>query len=222
MIAARPRAALVLAGLAAALALAGCETRAPELRELHWQLVDFHDQSLDDRYEALSLFARVSDADGADDLDELYLIFEAGELYWRLTADDWIQTDRNGAVWIGSTTLAMPGREPFPPGEYRVLVVDIGGERAELRFVLPARRSATPAPEVRATDTGFTVRGATDYELWVLAEGNLVATIDATEPVDLVRRLDGRDETRYQVYVYGHLPATEQGVLAGPYEWRRP
>ena len=204
------------------LALAACEPRAPELRELQWQLLDFHDRTLERRYEALSLFARVSDADGLDDLDELYLIFDAGELYWHLSADVWVQMERDGATWIGSTNLAMPGQEPFPAGEYRVLVVDIGGERAETRFLIPAARSATPAPEVTAAGPRFAVRGTADYVLWVLADGELVATLEAAGTVDLTHHLRDRAESSFEVYVFGKAPDADKGTLAGPYTWRRP
>ena len=111
--------------------LAACETSPPELYELQWLLLDFDDRELDQRYESLSLFVRAGDADGADDLDELYLIFDDGELFWRLTAATWTRTEHEGATWIGSSTISMPGREPFPPGEYRLLL---------LRPRRPARR----------------------------------------------------------------------------------
>ena len=103
-----------------------------------------------------------------------------------------------------------------------MLVVDIGGERAETRLVIPAARSATPAPEVTATGSRFEVRGGADYVLWVLADGELVATLEAAGTVDLTHHLRDRAESSFEVYVFGNAPDADKGTLAGPYTWRRP
>ena len=202
--------------------LAACETSPPELYELQWLLVDFDDRELDRRYESLSLFVRAGDADGLDDLDEIYLIFDTGELFWRLTASTWTRTDRAGEPWIGTTSLTMPGQQPFPAGEYRLLLLDLGGQRDAMRFVIPAQRSSTPAPEVTARGARFEVRGAADYALWVVADGVLLTTLAAAEAIDLERHLEPRAGTRYQIYVFGRDPDADKGTLVGPFRWQPP
>ena len=209
--------------LAVALALlAGCETSPPELYELQWLLLDFDDRELDQRYESLSLFVRAGDADGADDLDELYVIFDDGELFWRLEAATWTRTEHEGATWIGSSTISMPGREPFPPGEYRLLLLDRGGQRDAARFVIPAQRRPTAAPEVTVNGSRFQVRGTAPYQLWVAAADGLVTTLDATGAVDLEERFDFRAGARYQVFVFGQAEGADKGFLGGPYLWQAP
>ena len=199
--------------------LGGCETSAPELYELQWLLVDYDDRELERRYERLSVFVRAADADGLDDLDELYVIHDGGELFWRATADTWTRDVRDGATWIGAASLAMPGEQPFPAGEYRVLLIDAGGERDHSRFVIPEQRRSTPLPEVRQRGGTFAVSGAADYSLWIVSEGVLQESVAAGDEIAL-----GGDEyrsgIRYEVYVFGKLPGADKGALSGPYFWQ--
>ena len=186
---------------------------------MQWVLVDFDDRELDRRYERLSVFVRAADADGLEDLDELYVIHDGGELFWRATADTWTRDERDGATWIGAAALAMPGEQPFPAGEYRVLLIDAGGERDTTRFVVPARRRSTPLPEVRQSGGRFAVSGDADYSLWIVSEGVLRESVAADDEVAL-----GGDEfrsgMRYEVYVFGKLPDADKGALSGPYFWQ--
>ena len=208
--------------LAVALALlAACETSPPELYELQWLLLDFDDRELGQRYESLSLFVRAGDADGGDDLDELYLIFDDGELFWRLTAATWTRTEHEGATWIGSSTISMPGQQPFPPGEYRLLLLDRGGQRDATRFVIPAQRRPTAAPEVSVDGPRIEVHGAAPYQVWVAAADGLVTTLDVAGAVDL-EDFDFRAGARYEVYVFGQAEGADKGVLSGPYPWQAP
>ena len=202
--------------------LTGCETSAPELYELQWLLLDFDDREVGGRYESMSVFVRAGDADGADDLDELYVVYDGGELFWRLSAATWTRTEYEGATWIGSTTISMPGREPFPAGEYRLLLLDRGGQRDAARFVIPAQRRPTPAPEVSASGPLFEVRGSARFQLWVVTDDALVTTLAATGPVNLGEQFDSRAGTRYQVYVFGQEEGADKGFLSGPYLWQAP
>ena len=182
-------------------------------------LVDFDDRELDRRYERLSVFVRAADADGLEDLDELYVIHDGGELFWRATADTWTRDERDGATWIGAASLAMPGEQAFPAGEYRVLLIDAGGERDASRFVIPEQRRSTPLPEVRQSGATFAVSGAADYSLWIVSEGVLRDSIAVGGEVEL-----GGDEyragIRYEVYVFGKQPGADKGALSGPYFWQ--
>ena len=199
--------------------LGGCETSAPELYELQWLLVDYDDRELERRYERLSVFVRAADADGLEDLDELYVIHDGGELFWRATAETWTRDERDGATWIGAASLAMPGEQPFPAGEYRVLLVDAGGERDYSRFVIPEQRRSTPLPDVQQRGGTFVVSGAADYSLWILSEGVLQESVAAGDEIAL-----GGDEyrsgIRYEGYVFGKLPSADKGALSGPYFWQ--
>jgi hypothetical protein len=212
-------AALLIAAFALIAALSGCETSAPELYELQWVLVDFDDRDLDRRYERLSVFVRASDADGLEDLEELYVIHDGGELFWRTTADTWTRDERDGETWIGAASLAMPGEQPFPAGEYRVLLIDAGGERDTSRFLIPEQRSSTPLPEVRQDGGTFAVSGEADYSLWIVSEGVLRESVAAGAEVNLAGD-EYRSGIRYEVFVFGKLPGADKGALSGPYFWQ--
>jgi hypothetical protein len=212
-------AALLIAAFALIVALGACETSAPELYELQWVLVDFDDRDLDRRYERLSVFVRAADADGLEDLEELYVIHDGGELFWRTTADTWTRDERDDATWIGAASLAMPGEQPFPAGEYRVLLIDAGGERDTSRFLIPEQRNATPLPEVRQSGGTFAVSGEADYNLWIVSEGVLRESVAAGGEVDLAGD-EYRSGIRYEVYVFGKLPDADKGALSGPYFWQ--
>lgn len=207
---------------AAAVLLAACETSPPEVYEVSWSLLDFDDRELGRRYESLSLFVRAGDPDGAEDLDELYLIFDGGELFWRLTAATWSRREHADAAWIGSPRISMPGQEPFPAGEYRLLLLDLGGQRAAARFVIPERRRPTPPPEVQVNGSRFEVRGDDRYELWVLSGNRPLTMLAATGVVDLEQHLTPSAGTRYQVYVFGQGEGADKGFLSGPYRWQAP
>ena len=222
-----PACGALAAAAAAAALLAACETSPPELYEFRWLLQDFDDRERDRRYESLSLFVRAGDPDGADDLDELYLIFDGAELFWRLTPDTWTRSEHDGAAWIGSTSISMPGEEPFPAGEYRLLLLDLGGQRAGARFVIPAQRRPTPAPEVRADGSIFEVTGAAagydaGWELWVTTGRRLVTTLPAAGAVNLEEHDQFRSGDRYQVYLFGKGEGADKGFLSGPYPWQAP
>ena len=134
------------AGVAGLLCLlAACEVAAPEAHELFWKRVVFADLRQGRTYETLTLFARVSDADGLDDLDALYVMNDDAQLFWRLTPEVWVVDRSDSGTWIGSTALAMPSDEPLPAGVYRVIVQDIAGQTAEESF----RVTGSTGPEAR-------------------------------------------------------------------------
>jgi hypothetical protein len=81
--------------------------------------------------EGLSFFVLAADEDGSLDLEELHLLNDRAQLYWTLTAKDWITEERVGETWIGTHSLTMPDGEKFPRGPYRIVLADKGGDRAE-------------------------------------------------------------------------------------------
>ncbi|MDR2500644.1 MAG: hypothetical protein LBD37_06140 [Treponema sp.] len=87
-----------------------------------------------------SFFILPEDDDGIDDLDELYLYHDLEGLVWRLSADDWVRYEFDEKIWIGSHGIAMREGESLPQGQFRVVLIDKGGERSEvfLAFDAPA------------------------------------------------------------------------------------
>jgi hypothetical protein len=98
--------------------------------------------------ERFSVFILPSDADGIDDLEELWLYHDWEGLSWQLKSSDWISQTINGQVWIGSRAIAMTDGSPLPRGLYRAVLVDKGGDRTERSLSFDG-----PSPESRAFPT---------------------------------------------------------------------
>lgn len=209
--------------------LAACEVAAPEAHELFWKRVVFADLRQGRTYETLTLFARVSDADGLDDLDALYVMNDQAQLFWRLTPEDWVVDRSDSGTWIGSTALAMPEEEPLPAGVYRVIVQDIAGQTAEDSFRVtgstgPEARRQVEAIGVAIDANELAVTGPfTSYEVWLYGSaGSRVAAAAFAERIDLESALpEGIHAEELLLYVYAEAPDDASGYLSGPYAWNR-
>jgi hypothetical protein len=214
-------AALLAAGLAA-----GCAGKPPEILRVLWQQTLVDDRELGARYTSLSLFVRAADPDGLDDLAELYLIDDAGELFWRLESGSW-QKSGSGEPWIGSGGLRLPDGSPFPAGEYRLLLRDLGGESAEQTLRLPPVSLAElerllPKVEVREGQIRVQSRGQA-RQLWLYDSRGAYLTVrplegDSQPVADLLAahpQLSGG--FRFKVYVAS--ARQNIGALSGPYFW---
>ena len=145
-LAAAPRAGLRIGALALLALLAACSTHPPEILRVQAQQVLVNDPQRGPVYPALSLFAQVNDLDGLEDLQELYLIGDGGQLYWRLDPQTWTRVQQGPDNWVGSNRLGLPERRFLPAGEYRVLLMDLAGGQSE-QTVFLAAPAAEPSPE---------------------------------------------------------------------------
>ena len=221
--------------------LAACEAAAPEAHEVFWKRVVFEDLRVGRTYETLTVFARVSDADGLEDLEALFVMNDQAQLFWRLTPRDWV-VDRSGAgIWIGSTALAMPAGTGMPAGEgapagegvpdggYRVIVQDAGGRIAEVGFHVAgntggAARRLAEAIDVTIEADELAVSGPfAAYEVWLYGNaGTRVAAAAFAERIDLASALPADAGAKELLaYVYAAPPGDSTGYLSGPYAWRR-
>lgn len=114
-----------------------CSGEAPRLIESWHQLNIINDpESESESNQALSFFIHGEDDDGETDLEQIYLINDEFQLFWRIPSDQWISHTIQGVLWIGFNNLLAPGKGIFPDGEYRILLIDSGGERDEKSFYL--------------------------------------------------------------------------------------
>ncbi len=102
----------------------------------------------------ISFFVAVSDEDGPKDIDALYVIQDKAELFWKYDSSTWSEKQIGSERWIGSNSLQMPDNSEFPPGTYRLLVVDSGGERDEREVYLPAYTPPPAVPEILLSKDG--------------------------------------------------------------------
>jgi len=204
---------------AAAAATAGCSAAPPGIAAVAPRLVLVSTDPEGGRDERLSLFASVSDGDGVADIEYLYVVHDGEELCWSLTPENWRRSDEGAGVWIGANSLDAPG-PAIPRGAYRVIAVDMAGERAELSFSLSApETSAYDPPRARlsgtaiALDSGYPSNTAFFYD----SGGNVAHTASISNgetPLDTLwpegRWRSGSD----YVAVYGFEPKAEIGFFS--------
>jgi hypothetical protein len=148
----------------------GCTGEAPEIRQIFWQLNLAYNPVDEARYEALSVFVHVADADGIEDVDLLYILQDRDELLWELDADGWKKFENGEEVWVGSNNIRMNDGSTFPRAMYRLIVIDRAGERSSDEFFINADQvDVNVAVFPRASVRGDTIElegGFTDFTLW--------------------------------------------------------
>jgi hypothetical protein len=222
----RALAALLAALLAAAglAGLAGCTGKPPVISRVFAQPVFVRDIERSITWSRLGVFLVATDPDGQDDLSAFYVINDEAELYWKVESGAWVTVTAEGESWVGSNSLAMPGADPPPPGDYRVVLQDQGGETVEDTFTIPPlgtpEESAWPSA-VLEDDTITVAKRQEVMQAWFYSrEGKLTLTLPV--PAD-TGRLSG---VRASVpgfgpgstfWIYGYDRSKVRGMLVGPY-----
>ncbi|AEJ19626.1 hypothetical protein [Gracilinema caldarium] len=136
--------------------LLSCSRSAPQIQNYILKLI--YNEDADGIREQLSLFVLAQDEDGKEDLDSLYIINDEQQLYWTLKSTEWITVNKDGQLWVGSHRLTMVDGQPLPRGLYRLILTDLGGERAERTIGLDAPlQSRYPFPRLIINGDAFTV-----------------------------------------------------------------
>jgi hypothetical protein len=169
----------------------GCTGEAPEIRQIFWQLNLAFDPVVDLKYEALSMFVHVADADGVEDVDLLYILQDSDELLWELDADGWQKFENGEETWVGSNNIRMNDGSSFPRALYRLVVIDRSGERSVDEFFINADNidvDLTPFP--RGSVNGDTIvleGGFAEFTLWFYDEAGdqikIFTSSDKTLPI---------------------------------------
>ena len=207
------------------LLLLTCTGEPPEILRVFWQLNMVEDLEQNLSYQSLSLFVKPNDPDGFEDIEDLYLISDEQELFWRLDVDRWAQSGTDQEIWIGSNSLKMPDGASFPAGEYRILLRDVGGESAEQTIRLQpmsSREAKRYLPEVTVGNGQIRVRGeAESYQVWVYdAAGRYVASFPVSEtalPVQSITASQPALQEGFTFQVHGTVQGRNLGVNSGPY-----
>ena len=216
--------ALTMVALAAAL-LAACTGSPPEILEVLWEVRIERDRDSGLFFQALSVFVKPHDPDGSDDLEELYLIHDDQELFWRLDADTWVQSGSGQDLWIGSNAFRLPDGSRLPAGEYRILLRDAGGEAAEqtIRVDTPSLEEARRyLPEVSITREAIRLAPADRaHTLWLYGPDQaVVASVEVPrggQPLPALRAGYPALQSGFRFKVYTRIEALNLGVIVGPY-----
>jgi len=208
-----------------ALFLLGCTGEPPEIMQVFWQLNMVEDLEQNLTYQSLSLFVKPNDPDGFEDIEELYLINDEQELFWRLDVESWTQSGTEGEIWIGSNSLKMPDGSSFPAGEYRILLRDVGGDSAEqtirLLFVSP-KQARMYLPKVTVGNGEIRVSGeAGEYQLWVYDPGGrYIASFPVSGKALTLKTITNSQPSLrggFTFKVYGLAEDGNLGINSGPY-----
>ncbi len=217
----------VFAATATLLLFMNCTSKPPEILQLFHKVTLIEDLEQNHSYFALSLFVHATDADGFEDLEEIYLISDAEELFWKIDSDSWVESGSGDEIWIGSNEIRMPGGSPLPEGEYRVLLKDVGGDSDERTIYIPGMpaRASRLIPKVQIKEGEIRVTGAADaYTLWISKpNGQFVRTWPLeghSLSVQEIMRQDGSLRAGFALTVYAEFPDGELGVRTGPYAIR--
>ena len=209
---------LILVGL-----FAGCTGEAPEIRQVFWQLNLAFDPVVDLKYETLSVFVHVADADGIEDVDLLYILQDADELLWELDGDGWQKFENGEEVWLGSNNIRMNDGTSFPRSLYRLVVIDRSGERSSEEFFINADDvEVSKALFPRGSVSGDTITlegGFSEFTLWFYDEsGDQVKIFTSSEkslPVSSALNARERQIVRY-FYVNTSETSGGYGYIYGP------
>jgi hypothetical protein len=217
-------AAIVLAASLAAASLAGCTGEPPVISRVFAMPVFVRDIERGVTWARLGVFLVATDPDGQEDLSAFYVINDDAELYWKVESGSWITATAEGESWIGSNSLAMPGADPPPAGEYRVVLQDQGGDTVEDTFAVPplGQPQESEWPSASLEEDTITVTNPPEVtQAWFYSrDGKLVATMPVpagTGRLSGVRASVPGFESGATFWIYGYDRATSRGLLIGPY-----
>ncbi|MCL2210336.1 MAG: hypothetical protein FWB95_00245 [Treponema sp.] len=152
-----------------------CTRTPPEITYGYLQLVIYQGQ--DGPQEHFSLFVMIEDEDGIDNLDVLYLYHDREQLRWKINSDEWIHHNNDNKDWIGTRSIAVAEGE-LPRGQYRVVLVNKGGESTE-RSITYDGNVRFAFPEIEISGGIYTVKSQWPVNRLVCydSNGNYLSTI---------------------------------------------
>ena len=220
-----PRRAARAAALLCAALLPSCTGNPPEILEVLWEVRLEQDRESGAVFQSLSLFVKPHDPDGSEDLEELYVIHDAEELFWSLDPDSWTQSGSGQELWIGSNDLRMPDGATLPAGEYRILLRDVGGEASErtIRVEAPPLGQARKyVPEVSVGEDSIRLAPADrQYLLWLYSlDGSHAVTVEVrgdSQPLGALRATYPALQAGFRFKVYSRIEPLGLGVVTGPF-----
>jgi hypothetical protein len=118
------------------LAWFSCSASMPDIVQVFYQVNVYSNPQAEESVESLSLFLHVENEDGPGDIEKLYLIHDAEELYWELDTSNWQLIQKDNLNWFGSNAIFEPQGGAFPRGRYEVQVLNKAGDRSQGEFFI--------------------------------------------------------------------------------------
>jgi len=222
-----PRWGLWFAILAATVILAGCSGKPPAIARSYARVIYVHDVVHDTSSETLGVYMVATDPDGMENLTAFYVINDDSQLFWKVDKSDWVTSMAEGESWIGASTLSMPDDASLPPGEYRVVLQNVGGDTVEDTVTVPKRAlgaAQASYPTATVKDNEITIKGtAASYEIWAYGAHDMyVASFPVTGasphiPLKEVAAASPVLKDGFTFRVFSWDESAGFGVLAGPF-----
>lgn len=128
------RAARIVVPVLLAILTVSCSSQPPQFGEVRLRLIASLDAQTGAISERLSLFARVTDADGEGEIARLAARMPQWGIGWTLEPPALLQVRSEGRLWYGSDQLIAPGWGRLPRGPLELEVTDLSG-RSDTRTV---------------------------------------------------------------------------------------
>lgn len=215
---------LLFAIISFSLVLTGCSGRRPFIDQNEWYINYRNDLKNNKIYEELALFLLVKDEDGIEDIEEIYLINEKEEIFWRITEEVKIIHKEGKRAWIGASRLIPENGKKFPNGTYRVVIQDKAGSSAEIAISIPKDRlnlKQSLFPKINYTDKTLNISGKRNiYQIWFYDENDTLLFRKESAPgsIDLDQLTGNEFSNRkpYYALIYYFLENRFAGVIVGP------
>lgn len=211
--------------LAAAAVSIACEASAPEIIDMQWQINVVERLDMDLYEENLSFFIYASDEDGEDDISSIFLLHDESEQYWSLSSENWTVNTSGGEYWVGSSDIVMPDGSPIPRGDYRIVLYDAAGEKAEETIRIDTvviKPDELEFPSISAKLNTITVSTPFENPMVLLFDRNrrfvdsAMIEFDNTPLQRFPRYRDLTSQSRNQLYLYVWDTEKGYGLISGP------
>ena len=160
-----------------------------------------------------------------DFIEEIYIIHDGEELFWRLDRETWLTRDQAEDTWIGANSISLPAGTILPGGEYRVLLIDAAGESDETSFILKPLSPVDPRrllPAVTVdTDTISVAGSRQSYSIWLYnPAGEYLAALALEQKRFSIRQILGvypALASGFHFRIHSGGEGEQLGVVSGPY-----
>jgi len=197
--------------------LVNCESNPPEIVNVFWHFTYRKDVLLNTESTDLALFINAKDADGPEDLETIYLFNDKEEYYWEINSDNWFK----GNPWIGTNSIRMPDGSAVPDGNYRVVLQDVGGEKAEESVRIYTSQSARQYPKVVLNEGMLTVTGTQSaYALRIYNNNHKYISnyiITNGIEINIKQEILVKNNIQKTGYFEVYYPFQGAGIVIGPY-----
>ena len=158
--------------------LFSCSQSSPEIRYGSLELVCYENGGMP--VERFTFFVLPHDNDGIEDLEDLWLYHDWEGLSWHLTSKNWVKETVGSDIWIGSRAIAIEDGSKLPRGQFRAVLIDKGGNRAErlFSFDFPVEQER-PIPYLSITGDEYYIESQYPQQnlLAYDNEGNYLSTV---------------------------------------------